>query len=137
MKEEAPDVTIYTGCFKKNGEYPGAISIADGPPYVWRRDGKPEYRKLAPTPEIRSGYARGGWSWEQYVKAYEKDVLDKLFPGDVVEELRRMSAPYPPCILCWEEPKYDEKGQRIENCHRQLVAEWLKKAGFKVNEREV
>jgi hypothetical protein len=52
---------------------------------------------------------------EEFIRAYRAEVLDKLDPRQVLNDLGGDN-----CImLCWEPP-----GQF---CHRQVVAAWLKK----------
>jgi len=59
---------------------------------------------------------------ELYIKNYQKEVLDKLNPQQVYEELGEDAV-----LLCWE-----KTGQF---CHRHLVAKWLEKElGVKITE---
>jgi uncharacterized protein (DUF488 family) len=57
-----------------------------------------------------------------YAIEYLRDVLDKLDPAKVVEELG-----FDAVLLCWEAPG--------RFCHRRLVAAWLEEAlGIEVPE---
>ena len=81
-----------------------------------------EYKKLAPKYWFFKKYKEDG-DEEFYTEQYYKEVLDKLNPKEVYEELGGDNA----IILCWE--RYDKF------CHRHLVAEWLmKELGIKVKE---
>jgi len=57
--------------------------------------------------------SRGGLPWVEYVKEFQRDVLDKLDPAKVYADLSGS------ILCCWEKPGQD--------CHRRLVAEWLEK----------
>jgi DNA-directed RNA polymerase subunit N (RpoN/RPB10) len=57
---------------------------------------------------------KAGLSWPDYVKEYQRNVLDKLDPAKVLSDLGDEAI-----LLCWEKTR--------EECHRRLVAEWLEK----------
>ena len=80
-----------------------------------------EYKKLAPRYWFFKKYKEDG-NKEFYTEQYYKEVLDKLNPQQVYEELGEDAV-----LLCWEKSG--------EFCHRRLVASWLEKElGIKVNE---
>lgn len=72
-----------------------------------------EYRKLAPPWWILSAY-RENHDEAEYVRNYQRHVLDKLNAGLIYQELGDDA------ILCC----YERKG---EFCHRRLVAAWFQK----------
>ena len=90
---------------------PNAVSIARWPPRWW--DGRRRYILLAPSIDLLNRY-KAGLSWLDYVKEYQRDVLDKLDPTKVLADLGDEAI-----LLCWEKTR--------EECHRRLVAEWLAK----------
>ena len=100
-----------TSNYKKKGKHYNAVSIAGKSPdwYIGR-----EYKKLAPKYWFFKKYKEDG-DEEFYTEQYYKEVLDKLDPLEVYEELDRDAI-----ILCWE--------NKNEFCHRFIVAEWLSKA---------
>jgi uncharacterized protein YeaO (DUF488 family) len=68
-------------------------------------------RKLAP----------GSWfnsvSEEEYIKRYFDEILSKLDPQKVWEELHKLAGDNEPVLLCYEKPS--------DFCHRHLIAEWF------------
>lgn len=93
--------------FKYKGEL--AVSIAGKAPqdYIGR-----EYKKLAPTYDIYSQYKNTG-DYQRYTKRFFEEVLSKLNPQEVYEELGEDAV-----LLCYEFPG--------NFCHRRLVAKWFK-----------
>jgi len=95
-----------------------AVSIAGKCP-TWYK-GR-EYKKLAPKYWFFIKYKQDG-DKEFYTKQYQKEVLDKLDPQQVYEELGENAV-----LLCWEKSG--------DFCHRHLVASWLEnELGIKVDE---
>jgi uncharacterized protein (DUF488 family) len=68
---------------------------------------------LEPPWELLSGYKDGTISIDEYIEVYKKQVLDKLDPRQVYEELGENAV-----LLCWEKSS--------DFCHRHLVAQWFK-----------
>lgn len=106
-----------TSYYKKyKGE--NAVSIAGKcPPWYTGR----EYKKLAPKYWFFKKYKEDG-DKEFYTEQYQKEVLDKLDPQEVYNELGEDAV-----LLCWE----------VSNrfCHRHLVARWLEKElGIEIKE---
>jgi hypothetical protein len=97
-----------TSCYKHYKKADG-VAISIYPPEGFR--GK-HYPKLAPTKKALDRYRKDG-NKKAYIKSYEKDVLSKLNPEQVWEELKDNT------ILC-----YEPSG---EFCHRHLVAEWFER----------
>lgn len=99
-----------TSNYRISGKDPNAVSIAGRAPnwYTGR-----QYKKLAPKIWFFKKYKEDG-DQEFYTKCFYSEVLDKLDPQEVFNELEENAI-----ILCWEEPG--------EFCHRKLVADWLSK----------
>lgn len=74
------------------------------------------YKKLAPTYNILNNYKKTN-DVELYVKEYTEQILNKLNPQDVINELYSLSNGKDIALICYE--KYDKF------CHRFVVAEWL------------
>ena len=70
------------------------------------------YKALAPTKEMIE-LAHAG-KFDEYTKRYREEILSKLDPLKVYEELDGA------ILLCWEKSG--------SFCHRRLVAEWLEAA---------
>jgi uncharacterized protein (DUF488 family) len=107
-----------TSSYFKQGNNKNAVSIAGKAPdwFVGR-----EYKKLAPKYWFFKKYKEDG-DTDFYIEQYYKEVLDKLDPQKVYEELGEDAV-----LLCWE--SYDKF------CHRFLVADWLKeKLGIEIRE---
>ena len=83
------------------------------------------YSKLAPRKELLSAYKRGSVDWDQYTKDYYATTLNKL---DAIEVIDELSLKYGNdfVLICWE--------GRNKDCHRHLVAEWLRNNGYAVQE---
>ena len=94
-----------TSYFAKSGKNKNNVSIAQGEPkwYTGR-----EYKKLAPGWKL----VKAGYNRHKFEKEYRKQVLNKLDPHKVYEELGEDAI-----LLCWEKP--------IDYCHREIVADWL------------
>lgn len=93
-----------------------AISIARVVPF-WKGD---RYRELMPSAELIRDYKDGLINEEQYTIRYKQEVLSKLDPKLVGLLLEGR------ILLC-----YEKTGSF---CHRHIVAEWLREAGFEVKE---
>ena len=71
-----------------------------------------EYKKLAPKYWFFKAYKDGDITKEEYTFCYKTEVLDKLDPKVVYEELGTNSV-----LLC-----YEKIG---DFCHRHIVSKWL------------
>jgi len=100
---------IYTSYYRKSGNHPRAVSIAGKAPRWYR--GK-EYKVLAPKYWFFKKYKEDG-NKEFYTERYYAEVLDKLDPSKVLEDIGEDAI-----LICWEEPG--------KFCHRHLVARWLR-----------
>ena len=96
-----------TGYFAKHAGLPGAISISRSSPKFFSG---PEYKALAPT------YAMLKLPRDAYNQRY-KQILLKLPPRKVFDELTILAKGEEPILLCWERSN--------TWCHRRFVAEWL------------
>lgn len=89
---------------------PGAISISRFAPRYKRYK---SYRPLAP----------GAWyktaPIDEYIPLY-MDILSKLNPQYVYDDLCQLADGAEPILLCYEQPN--------EFCHRRLVSNWLESA---------
>ena len=83
------------------------------------------YKKLAPTYNILNDYKQTN-NIDNYIKEYYNQILNKLNPQEVINELYKLSNNKDLALICYE--KYDKF------CHRQLVAEWLNNHGIEVKE---
>ena len=86
-----------------------------------------EYKKLAPKYNWWKEWHDNHLSNEWYIKKYYETVLNKLNQYDVLTELNRNDNDI--ILLCWETPNLF--------CHRHIISDWFKKAGFNCNEIEV
>ena len=74
-------------------------------------------------------WKESGEDKDWYAQKYKETVLDSLIPFSVVQELKEMVGEgNDVALVCYEKPK--------EFCHRHLVAEWLRGAGYSVEEWE-
>lgn len=108
---------IYTSNFSKNGNNENAVAICGKSPAFFKGM---EYKKLAPKYWFFKKY-KEDHDEEFYIKHYYLEVLSKLDPQKVYEELDGK------ILLCYE--------KETDFCHRFLVADWLEqKLGIKVEE---
>ena len=104
---------LWTSNYGKSGGDPNAVSISRGVPN-WFKGRK--YRKLNP-----SSTSFNIQDQKMFTEAYQREVLDKLDPHEVVGELGDGAV-----LLCYE--------PATKFCHRQVVAQWLRDAGYDVDE---
>lgn len=103
---------MQTSYFAKSAKNPNAVSIAIGTP-TWFKGKK--YSKLAPSWDLVKSYKNGEIDQSEYEKRYKLEVLDKLDPKKVFEEIGKDAV-----LLCWE--------KSTDFCHRHLVSRWLSNA---------
>ena len=111
-------VIMKTSYFAKCGKFANAISIAGKAPswYTGR-----QYKKLAPLYSFFKKYKEDG-DEKYYTEQYFKEVLDKLDPQEVFNELGPNAI-----LICYEAPG--------KFCHRRLVADWFsEKLGIDIPE---
>lgn len=108
------------------------ISIAQMKPSWYRGL---EYRALAPSKEMLHDYKTNlvyrldtpFKKKERYILQYYRDILQNLTPEKVAADLLHLAKPRTDVVLlCYEKPN--------RFCHRQIVADWLKTAGFSIEE---
>ena len=112
---------FYTGYYAMSKHYPPGIlqvAISRILPEFW---GKGEYShlydpNLAPTMDI----LKNTRSKEEYEKRYREEVLEKLKP-EFVHWIHKGKM-----FLCYEAPG--------KFCHRHILADWLREAGYTVEE---
>lgn len=78
---------------------------------------------LAPSITLVSEFKKGKLSEAEYIERYTNETLSTLDPNEVGSKLEGK------VLLC-----YEAIG---EFCHRHLVADWLRNAGFEVQELSV
>ena len=103
-----------TSCFK-TFKGAGGVSIARSAPRSFKG---PSFRDLAPGPWFKSV------DRARYEELYRAEILAKLDPAMVWEELHALAGGAEPVLLCWEKPPL--AGENF--CHRRLAAEWLESA---------
>jgi uncharacterized protein YeaO (DUF488 family) len=86
-----------------------------------------KYKKLVPPWYVVKDY-QSDHDEMKYTQRYEELILDHLDASKVYADLERMSGGNDVALVC-----YEKTGGF---CHRHLVAEWLKKAGYDVDEWE-
>lgn len=96
-----------------------ALGVSRYPPHWFSN---PTIVELAPQPWMLAK----GVSMEQYDKTYQAQ-LSKLNPAKIVAEIKKLSKDGKDVALCCF-----EKEQR--ECHRYDIMNWLKKAGYDVEE---
>ena len=96
---------------------PGRVGISLGTPRNMLR-GYRIYRQLAPERYML------GLDYDAYLKAYHNEVLDRLNPVLVLDQLQHLAGDAVPVILCWEKPPLDT----VNFCHRTMAREWLGQA---------
>jgi hypothetical protein len=87
---------------------PQAVSVARYPPRWWGPGRR--YYVLAPSAELLRR-SKAGLPWPEYIQEYETNVLSKLDPQKVYDDLSES------ILCCWE--------RNEENCHRRIIAEWI------------
>ncbi len=121
---------IRTGCYRAKDilKQPNPVficrSINEGMQAVINENGcTPNwYIQLAPPrKEILEPWYSSKLTYKGFTELYYEHVLSKLDPHIVVEELGP-----DPILIC-----YEKVG---EFCHRHIVADWLRAAGYKVEE---
>lgn len=115
--------TTYFANLKNVPETITPIAICGGVPKGWIGL---RYSPLAPKYSWWKEWKDGGLDESWYIEKYQETVLDQLNPKSVIKELGLMSEGKDVALVCYEKPE--------TFCHRHLVADWLNKAGFSVEE---
>lgn len=79
------------------------------------------YKKLAPKYEWWKEWKNGNCDNDWFINKYKETVLNHLDPHEVYNKLGQDAI-----LCCYETPD--------KFCHRHLIAEWLKKAGYDIEE---
>lgn len=79
------------------------------------------YKELAPPVDIYTDYKHTG-DTVQFTNSYTERVLSKLDPHYIEQALRKWVGDRDFALVCYEKSS--------DFCHRHLVAEWLRKAGY-------
>lgn len=120
---------IYTSYFVKFRNFPENVTPVSIALYSPKWYSGKTYLKLAPTKHILTSWMYSKeYDAEKYTKDYTRDILEKLDPFTVYSELLQLGDKFGNdiCLLCYEKPG--------DFCHRNLVAEWLRKNGFPCQE---
>ena len=83
------------------------------------------YKKLAPKYTDLMEYKETG-NWEQFCIGYFMHVLSCNNPSYIVQDIHRIAGGGDIALVC-----YEKTGT---HCHRELVGEWLRNAGYIVKE---
>ena len=86
------------------------------------------YKKLAPKYDFFMKWKENHDN-DYYICCFDNQVLSVLNPTQVVADLTAMAAGRDVALICYEKP--------TDFCHRHLVAEWLQKNGYNVQEWSV
>lgn len=115
---------IYTSYFAKINKLPGIIpiSIAGKAPDGY---GGLQYKKLAPKLDFFLEWKKTKDN-DYYIAHYHEEVLKDINPHKLVSELYKMTEGKDFSLICYEKPD--------DFCHRNLVAEWLRNAGYYIAE---
>lgn len=84
-----------------------------------------QYKKLAPKYNFFMEWKENHDN-DYYIKCFNEQVLNKLDPMKVYQELRSLAKSDKICLICYEKP--------TDFCHRHLVADWLRNQGFDIEE---
>jgi uncharacterized protein YeaO (DUF488 family) len=103
---------IKTSYFAKCKDGTG-VAVSLKKPFWFKGEHAPE---LAPTPELRE-MEFSDPVWE---KKYRADVLTRLNPAEIADKYRNKT------LCCYEKAP--------SNCHRSIIAAWLKENGFETAE---
>ena len=85
------------------------ISICLYPPLDWTGA---QFLSLAPSRSIFFAKKAGEIDEKEYEKRYKKEILSKLNPKDIYEQLQKN------VLLCWE--------PQNQFCHRHIISKWIK-----------
>ena len=116
---------IYTSYFAKLKSLPDnivPISICGKSPDWYKGL---QYKKLAPKYDFFMKWKENHDN-DYYIKCFNEQVLDKLDPMRVYQELCSLAKSDEFALICYEKPS--------DFCHRHLVSEWLKERGFDIEE---
>ena len=87
-----------------------------------------QYKKLAPKYDFFMKWKENHDN-DYYIKCFQEQVLNKLDPHLVYQDLCSLTNNTDIALICYEKPD--------EFCHRHLVADWLNKNGVECKEWEL
>ncbi len=120
---------IYTSYFAKLRKMPAGIvpiAICRYPPKWYNGL---TYKVLAPPSVLLSAWQGGRVTEKMYINVYTNEVLNNLDPESVVNELTKIADGHDVVLLCFEKSG--------DFCHRNLVADWLRQAGYGCEELDI
>lgn len=85
------------------------------------------YFELAPNPDSLMDYKRTG-DIEKFIRCYNEQILARLDPHGLINDLTRWVGGKDIAFVCYE--------KSTDFCHRHLVADWLRSAGYTCEELE-
>lgn len=105
-----------TSCWDYKGL--GRVAICRSTPRGGAPAGYRMFKALAP----------GAWfnttAKPEYERLYQDEILGKLDPQKVWDDLHKLTGGAEPVLLCWEKPPLTE----TNFCHRRMVADWFENA---------
>lgn len=116
---------IYTTYFAKVKQLPATIypiAISRTIPPYFNID---RYAPLAPSVSILNGW-RANHNEKVYIERYYDEILSRLTPQRVVQDLAQISHCNDIALVCFESSE--------KFCHRHLVAQWLRESGIDCRE---
>jgi len=108
-----------TSCYKCYKGKAG-VGISLSAPSFWNG---PDYPQLAPSSHLLYDIKSGVIDHIEYEKRFRKEVLSKLDPMKVYNDLKDN------VLLCWEQPVFNNEGKIINEgagfCHRHIISKWI------------
>lgn len=101
------------------------VAICGKCPDWYLMDALPRYPALAPKIAFFTAWKQGRLDNAGFIREYERQVLAKLDPEKVREEILALYPGVPEkdvTLICYERPN--------EFCHRHIVSEWFRKNGI-------
>ena len=119
-------MTIFTSYYANLRNIPTNIvpvAISQFPP-DWYKGKK--LRRLAPSQELLRLYKSGQITEDGYVERYKTETLSQFDPRTLCQNLYDYFGGKDVCLMCFEKPG--------DFCHRHLVSEWFRDAGYDARE---
>jgi uncharacterized protein YeaO (DUF488 family) len=116
---------IYTTYFAKLKKLPENVVPIAICRYVPKGLNCYRYFELAPNPDTLLDYKHTG-DIEKFTKDYKEQILARLDPCGLVDDLMKLIGNKNIALGCYE--------KSTDFCHRHLVADWLRNAGYACEE---
>lgn len=119
-------MVIYTSYYANLRNLPASIipvAISQFPPSWYK--GK-TLRRLAPSSELLLSYKAGTVGEDEYIRRYKAETLSAFDPRKMYGSLFEYFGGRDICLVCFERPE--------DFCHRHIVAEWFRSAGYDARE---